>query len=169
MSSQKTSISRPLVLALLCAALTTVWSCTETTTTTTESCDLTASGFSLSSTSLTRGQSLGDSNGSNSAGDAGSVTLTQDMGLSTTRLRDLSQQLYLSTDNQYSNSDIALTAFTNTPTTSGNSTTIKYDQIDIPSNAATGAAFILLHISGEPCPTGGSIPTVNRSVAVTIN
>lgn len=167
MNAKKTSIYGIIALFMLSVGILTMPSCTETATTT-DSCDLTISSLSLKSTSLTRGGSLGDGDGSNSTNDAGSIVFSNDVGLDNTRLRDLAQQMYLSTDNQFSSGDILLTAFTNTPSGSS-SVTIKYDQIDIPSNAPTGAAFVLVRISGEPCPTGGSIPSVTKAVAVTVN
>lgn len=167
MNAKKTSIYGIIALFMLSVGILTTPSCTETTTTT-DSCDLTISSLSLKSTSLTRGGSLGDGDGSNSANDAGSIVFSNDVGLDNTRLRDLAQQMYLSTDNQFSSGDIQLTAFTNTPSGSS-SVTVKYDQIDIPSNAPTGAAFVLVRISGEPCPTGGSIPSITKAVAVTVN
>lgn len=168
MNTKKNSNYGIIALFILSLGVLSIPSCTETTTTT-DSCDLLINSLTLKSTSLTRGGSLGDGDGSNSANDAGTIVFTNDVDLDNTRLRDLAQQMYLSSDNQYSSGDVLLTAFTNTPTSSGSTVTIKYDQIDIPSNATTGSAFILVRISGEPCPTGGSIPSVTKAVAVTIS
>ena len=165
MNTKKNSNYGIIALFILSLGVLSIPSCTETTTTT-DSCDLLINSLTLKSTSLARGSSLG---GSNSANDAGTIVFSNDVDLDNTRLRDLAQQMYLSSDNQYSSGDVLLTAFTNTPTSSGSTVTIKYDQIDIPSNATTGSAFILVRISGEPCPTGGSIPSVTKAVAVTIN
>lgn len=169
MNTKKSSNYGIIALFILSLGVLSMPSCTETTTTTTDSCDLLINSLTLKSTSLARGSSLGDGDGSNSANDAGTIVFSNDVDLDNTRLRDLAQQMYLSSDNQYSSGDVLLTAFTNTPTSSGSTVTIKYDQIDIPSNATTGSAFILVRISGEPCPTGGSIPSVTKAVAVTIN
>ncbi len=74
MNTKKNSNYGIIALFILSLGVLSIPSCTETTTTT-DSCDLLINSLTLKSTSLTRGGSLGDGDGSNSANDAGTIAI----------------------------------------------------------------------------------------------
>jgi len=150
------NLSKLIVLAVLLLGVISFNACTEQV--------ISPSGCSVSITSFSISPSSADVGGS----ITGSITINENIGFDDFTLRSLAN-LYLSTDNNFDGNDINLGAFADAPVSNGNSSTVNYNQIEIPFDVAAGNYFIIANISAQPCPNGGSSSATTRSAAITLN
>jgi hypothetical protein len=129
--------------------------CTEETTT--DDCSISINSFSLSTTNFAAGATL-----------TGSIAFVDKVGLDALTARSVTE-LYLSSDNTYSSNDTQLDAFTNTPTLSGSTYTVAFNQIDIPFGISSGSYYIIARIPAQSCGGGISSTAVSNSKSVTVN
>ncbi len=144
-----------LTLAIAIVGVLAINSCGETGVTP-DDCSITITSFNVTPKTFSSNATL-----------TGSVTFTDNVGMNDLTARSVTE-LYLSTDATYSSGDTQLDAFTDAPTHSGTSTTVVFDQIDIP-NISAGSYYIVARIDSQPCGAGESSSPTTKSVAVTVN
>lgn len=138
-----------------------VTGCGDDNPTTEPSCTVTISNFTISPTTISRSAVI---NGT--ATLSGSVTYSEDLGLDDNTLRAFAQQIYYSSNNSYSSNDILLTAFAPTVSSTGK---VTIDQIELDNSVPTGAGYLISRFDAVPCSLGGTIPSDEKAVAITIN
>lgn len=151
---QNSFIARIFPIFAIALSLCLFYAC-ETTETPSTNCDLELKDATLDNTSF-----------SSNATITGSYVVEQNINLEDFQLRSL-VTLYLSDDNSVSNDDEVLVAFTAAPTSSGNTTTVNFDQIEIPG-LSSGTYFVIFQIDSQPCGNGISTGAETMAIQVTV-
>ena len=155
MNNTTSIINKLTVFALLLTTICCFYACEEDAVSSSDDCAVNITDLSLSQTTFAANSDL-----------TGSVRISESIGLDDFVLRDI-VTFYLSDDNSFSSDDTRLTVFADSPTSSGNTTTVGLNSIAIPS-VSSGNYFILGHISSRPCDLGDDIPAETYSIAVTV-